>query len=180
MLGKPTSLIGIVLIILLPAMADTPAQDNNPGQGTAAGTGREMVRNLCVGCHNLDIVVSQRYSEQEWRDSINRMVEFGGRFTAEEINVIADYLTANYGIAAQTSEPSQPETTLSSLHVSPNRELFMNKCFECHGASMFKPLRQDRLEWEKTLYRMIGRGALWTEEEIGRMADYLAREYGEE
>jgi hypothetical protein len=27
---------------------------------------------------------------------------------------------------------------------------------------------------------MVGRGALWTEEEIGAMADYLAAVYGKE
>ena len=38
--------------------------------------------------------------------------------------------------------------------------------------------RQDRKGWEGVLYRMIGRGALWTEEEIKAMADYLAAVYG--
>jgi len=37
------------------------------------------------------------------------------------------------------------------------------------------PLRQDKRAWESTLYRMVGRGALWTPEEISAMADYLAQ-----
>jgi hypothetical protein len=40
---------------------------------------------------------------------------------------------------------------------------------------MWMPLRQDKRAWESTLYRMVGRGALWTPEEIGAMADYLAQ-----
>jgi hypothetical protein len=40
--------------------------------------------------------------------------------------------------------------------------------------------RQDRRGWESTLYRMVGRGALWTEQEIKAMADYLAAVYGKE
>jgi hypothetical protein len=43
---------------------------------------------------------------------------------------------------------------------------------------MFRDQRQDRRAWESTLYRMVGRGALWTREEIAAMADYLALEYG--
>ena len=39
---------------------------------------------------------------------------------------------------------------------------------------MWMPLRQDKRAWESTLYRMVGRGALWTPEEIGAMVDYLA------
>ena len=44
--------------------------------------------------------------------------------------------------------------------------------------AMYRDLRQDRRSWEATVYRMIGRGALWTPEEIKLMADYLGAEYG--
>jgi uncharacterized protein YfkK (UPF0435 family) len=40
---------------------------------------------------------------------------------------------------------------------------------------MWTALRQDRRAWEATLYRMVGRGALWTPEEINGMADYLTQ-----
>jgi hypothetical protein len=39
---------------------------------------------------------------------------------------------------------------------------------------MWKDQRQDRRGWEGTLYRMVGRGALWSEDEINAMASYLA------
>ena len=43
---------------------------------------------------------------------------------------------------------------------------------------MWMAQRQDRRAWESTLYRMVGRGALWTEDEIRQMADYLGNVYG--
>ena len=43
---------------------------------------------------------------------------------------------------------------------------------------MWTAQRQDRRAWEATLYRMVGRGALWTEDEIQAMADYLGVVYG--
>jgi hypothetical protein len=43
---------------------------------------------------------------------------------------------------------------------------------------MYRDQRQDRLAWEATVYRMIGRGAMWTPEEVKLMADYLGTEYG--
>ena len=61
---------------------------------------------------------------------------------------------------------------------APGKDVFLAKCFQCHGPNMFTAQRQDRKAWESTLYRMVGRGALWTEEEIGAMADYLAAVYG--
>jgi hypothetical protein len=53
-----------------------------------------------------------------------------------------------------------------------------NLCFQCHRASMWSDHRQDRRGWEGVLYRMVGRGALWTEEEIRSMANALATGFG--
>jgi mono/diheme cytochrome c family protein len=60
----------------------------------------------------------------------------------------------------------------------PGRSVVMSKCFQCHTDAMFRDQRQDRRAWEATLYRMVGRGALWTRDEINAMADYLATDYG--
>jgi hypothetical protein len=61
---------------------------------------------------------------------------------------------------------------------APGKDTLLNKCFQCHSPGMWMDHRQDRKGWESVLYRMIGRGALWTEEEIKSMADYLAAVYG--
>jgi len=60
----------------------------------------------------------------------------------------------------------------------PGRVVVLSKCFQCHTDAMFRDQRQDRRAWEATVYRMVGRGALWTPEEIKLMADYLGAEYG--
>ena len=57
------------------------------------------------------------------------------------------------------------------------KEVLLEKCFQCHTPGMWMDQRQDRRAWESTLYRMIGRGALWTEDEIKAMADYLGKVY---
>ena len=61
---------------------------------------------------------------------------------------------------------------------APGKDLLMSKCFQCHSEGMWKDQRQDRRGWEGALYRMVGRGALWTEEEINNMAGYLATAFG--
>src|SRR5216683_202739 len=60
----------------------------------------------------------------------------------------------------------------------PGRAVVLSKCFQCHTDAMFRDQRQDRRGWESTIYRMIGRGGLWTSEEINLMADYLGADYG--
>ena len=61
---------------------------------------------------------------------------------------------------------------------APGKEVLVTKCFQCHSPNMWTDQRQDRRAWESTLYRMIGRGALWTPDEIRQMADYLGNVYG--
>jgi mono/diheme cytochrome c family protein len=61
---------------------------------------------------------------------------------------------------------------------SPGRDMVLGKCFQCHSDSMFRDQRQERRGWEAAIYRMIGRGALFTPEEIKLMADYLGTDFG--
>jgi mono/diheme cytochrome c family protein len=60
----------------------------------------------------------------------------------------------------------------------PGRSVVMSKCFQCHTDAMFRDHRQDRRGWEAAIYRMVGRGGLWTADEIKAMADYLGSEFG--
>ena len=60
---------------------------------------------------------------------------------------------------------------------APGKETLLAKCFQCHSAGMWMDHRQDRRGWESVLYRMVGRGALWTEDEIKAMTDYLGTVY---
>lgn len=57
-------------------------------------------------------------------------------------------------------------------------EIIKAKCFQCHTDAMFRDHRQERRGWEATIYRMIGRGGLWTPDEVKLMADYLGTDFG--
>jgi len=61
---------------------------------------------------------------------------------------------------------------------SPGRDMIQAKCFQCHTDTMFRDGRQDRRGWEAAIYRMVGRGGLWTSDEIKTMVDYLGTEFG--
>ena len=57
-------------------------------------------------------------------------------------------------------------------------ELLATKCAQCHTQAMWQDQRQDTRAWEANLYRMVGRGALWSTEEIKLMAAYLGENFG--
>jgi hypothetical protein len=71
-----------------------------------------------------------------------------------------------------------PALAQESAAQSPGRALVLSKCFQCHNDAMFRDQHQDRRSWEATIYRMVGRGGLWTPQEIRLMADYLGAELG--
>jgi mono/diheme cytochrome c family protein len=58
------------------------------------------------------------------------------------------------------------------------RNMVMSKCFQCHTDAMFRDQSQDKRAWEAAIYRMVGRGGLWTPDEINAMAEYLGAEFG--
>ena len=60
---------------------------------------------------------------------------------------------------------------------APGKDVLLDKCFQCHTPGMWMDQRQDRRAWESAIFRMVGRGALWTEDEIKAMADYLGKTY---
>ena len=79
------------------------------------------------------------------------------------------------GSAILIAFPAAAQTPTAS---SPGGDLVAGKCFQCHTDAMFRDGRQDRRAWEAAIYRMVGRGGLWTAEEIKLMADYLGEAFG--
>ena len=92
--------------------------------------------------------------------------------------VSAGFIWAAPVCAQEGKQEGKQETRQEAGPQHPGHVLVLSKCFQCHTDAMYRDLRQDRRAWEATVYRMIGRGALWTPEEIKLMADYLGAEYG--
>jgi mono/diheme cytochrome c family protein len=71
-------------------------------------------------------------------------------------------------------------TAAANAQPAPHKglDILKAKCFQCHTDAMWRDQRQDARGWEANLYRMVGRGALWTTEEIKLMADYLGTDFG--
>ena len=153
--------------LMIPALAFLQQQEN-PAESMPAGEGGEMVRTACVACHTLDTVLTRNKSKQNWQSTVTDMMARGAQLTTQESDAVVSYLSEHYGAdASQSLDPL-------------GRSVVTAKCFACHGETYWKHVRASRMEWEGVLYRMVGRGALWTEEEINQMADYFAQAYGPE
>ena len=141
------------------------------------GPGRSLVSTQCASCHTLDVAVSKRGDVAEWSGIVKTMIARGAPITDADAAIIAAYLGQNYGPGAPAAVPAQGGQ-VSALPDFPGRDVLTRKCTQCHQMSMWTALRQDRKAWDSVMYRMVGRGALWTEDDIRAMAGYLARVRG--
>ena len=136
------------------------------GQDAASlpdGEGRDLMATQCVACHPLSTVLFKRASRDVWADTIARMVtDYMAPINDTDRELIVGYLSANYG-----------EDSSHNL----GQQMLAEQCFRCHGEGMWSGLKTDHSGWLSVLYRMIGRGALWTSEQMSVMADYLADTY---
>ncbi len=164
---KVTVAVMIVGSFLMgPVLAQQPSVASMP-----EGEGKQLVANICAGCHSLETVLTQRRNREDWNSTVANMISRGAQIFTDESATIVNYLAEHYGPGATSGS----QAVSASSSDAPGAGLFRDKCFQCHGETMWRDLRQDRRAWEGTLYRMVGRGALWTEEEINTMADYLVQ-----
>ncbi len=84
--------------------------------------------------------------------------------------------SALFLIAPANAEQAQEQSKESAKH--PGLALLRAKCFQCHTDAMWRDARQDARWGEAALYRMVGRGGIWTTDEIKLMADYLGTDFG--
>ena len=139
------------------------------------GPGRTLVAAQCASCHSLDEALSKRTTEDRWRVTVQEMIDRGASITAPDASAISSYLGQYFGLDTPAAgTPTQAQIQAPALPDGAGRDVLTQKCFQCHQMSMWSAIRQDRTAWESVIYRMIGRGARWTNDEIDAMAGYLA------
>lgn len=65
--------------------------------GSGQPSGQELLTDRCTGCHSLDQVRDQQLTREEWVDVIEWMKTYGVELTAEEQEILVDYLAETYG-----------------------------------------------------------------------------------
>ena len=81
----------------------------------------------------------------------------------------------------QEEEPTVPPTEVPQEEEPPAGDgaaLLEERCTECHSLDRTTSKQKTREEWEKTVVRMVDRGAQLNEEEQAILIAYLAETYG--
>ena len=85
-------------ILLIAAAGSALAQSNE--QLLPAGPERDKMVKLCVGCHEIDLVVARRHTREEWDGVVQDMIARGSKGTEAELAFVAEYLSTHLGKVA--------------------------------------------------------------------------------
>ncbi len=81
---------------LSPSSSATPAGAGSVAYPLPEGSGKGLVAEACVGCHDLNRIVSQPRSGEEWRRIVQDMVRLGTPLNAGEAETVIDYLSTSF------------------------------------------------------------------------------------
>ena len=81
----------VCLIAALALLAPHVRADDLP-----EGKGKELILRACVGCHKAEEIAVYRFTKDEYQTIVYRMGDRGAQATRPELDVIANYLFANF------------------------------------------------------------------------------------
>jgi competence protein ComEA len=95
----------IALVLAIPLSAQT--NDLPPGPQ------REILTKLCVGCHEMDLVVARRHTRAEWDGVIEDMQARGTQGTPKDLSGVAEYLSKYLGkVSVNTASAQELQESL--------------------------------------------------------------------
>ncbi len=60
------------------------------------GKGKELILRACTGCHKPEEIAVYRFTKDEYQTIVYRMADRGAQASKAELDIIADYLFANF------------------------------------------------------------------------------------
>jgi len=145
-------------LLSLPAMSFAQTADSMP-----EGAGKDILASKCATCHGLSTALVKRGSARLWQQTIDKMINsYSADISDSEKQILVSYLAENFN-----------ENMVSNI----GQQTVAEQCFRCHGDGMWQDVNADRQGWLSVVYRMIGRGGKWTQEQVDVMAEYLAITY---
>jgi mono/diheme cytochrome c family protein len=159
-----TALVFVALGVTAPA----DAQDAKPG--LPDGAGAEVARARCIGCHEADLIVSQRLSPTGWDREVAKMERWGAKLSAEERPVLVGYLTRQFGV--------RPLASHDAAAVAAGEAVYKDTCRTCHEDDLSEQQRLSAAAWGRTVDKMVRWGAKVSADQKPALVAYLTSRWG--
>ena len=92
-----------------------PWPDDPEAERLPAGAGKEVVARVCSECHGTDNIRKKRLSEDDWGTTVSQMVDEGAQVSGDDVMVIVEYLTQNFGPDSKVWVNTAPLAELKSV-----------------------------------------------------------------
>ncbi len=95
-------LLTLILVIgASSACGGSPAEPTKAPQGEEAASseanGETLLEERCSTCHGLDRTEQAEKTQEEWEQTVTRMVNKGAELNTDEQAILVEYLAENYG-----------------------------------------------------------------------------------
>jgi mono/diheme cytochrome c family protein len=164
-------LIAAATLTALVATAAAPgARAQAPAAVLPAGPGAEVAKARCIGCHEADLIVSQRLSQTGWDREIAKMERWGATLSAEERTGLLAYLAREFAV--------RPAAAHDAAAAPAGEATFKSACLTCHGDDLSAQQRLSAAGWGREIDKMVRWGAKVSAEEKPALVAYLTSRWG--
>jgi cytochrome c5 len=199
----------------LPAEAPRPAAPQDSGQAAPPaaapsapkpvelpeGDGKPIATEYCQMCHKLTNLTKAHKNLDDWKDTIQTMIERGASIPDDKTDTLAKYLAANFGpkdaAAPTNAQAGAPAAPVASSDPAPpgapapaaakavvelpegdGKAIATENCQACHKLTNLTKAHKNLDDWKETVQTMIDRGANVPAEQVDTLVQYLAKNFG--
>ena len=101
------------------SQAAAPPKDDQGASLLPDGAGKQLIVAKCLACHTAKVIVSQRGTQQDWNETMDKMITNGANVTDDEADKIVAYLTAHFGPPTAPSGAAAPSGGSQTAPASP-------------------------------------------------------------
>jgi len=96
--------INLLLIILAGTLLASCGSGISPAPTSASGStsassgsdGQTLMQARCTICHSTDRITSSHKTAEQWKSTVDRMINHGAQLTSQEELTLVDYLAQTY------------------------------------------------------------------------------------
>jgi mono/diheme cytochrome c family protein len=161
------------------------------------GDGKPIATEYCQDCHRLTNLVKAHKSEDDWKETVQTMMDRGARLPQENVDTLVGYLVKNFGPKTDAATPDAkadpaPATSAATdaaptapapakkveLPEGDGKAIATDNCQVCHRLTNLVKAHKSPDEWRDTVQTMIDRGANIQPDQVDTLVQYLAKNFG--
>ncbi len=163
------------------------------------GDGKPIATEYCQMCHKLTNLTKAHKNLDDWKDTIQTMIDRGASIPDDKVDILAQYLATNFGskdavpaantpaAAPATPAPSPdaaapsapaPAKAVVELPDGDGKAIATENCQACHKLTNLTKAHKNLDDWKDTVQTMIDRGANVPADQVDTLVQYLAKNFG--